>query len=44
MLTKYGFGAKTTSEYGVAEIKRIEVNGKDCGTDWSKIIGAWTDE
>lgn len=38
MLTKYGFGAKTTAGYGVAEIKKIEVNGKDCGNDWNKVL------
>jgi CRISPR-associated protein Cmr2 len=38
MLTKYGFGAKTTAGYGVAEVKKIEVNGKDCGNDWNKFL------
>lgn len=28
MFTKYGFGAKTTSGYGVADITNIEINGK----------------
>lgn len=38
MFTKYGFGAKTTSGYGIAEIEKIEVNGKDCGKDWNKVL------
>jgi len=38
MLTKYGFGAKTTASYGVADITKIVINGKDCGTDWDKVL------
>jgi CRISPR-associated protein Cmr2 len=38
MLTKYGFGAKTTAGYGVAEIKKIEVNGRDCEINWNKAL------
>lgn len=40
MLTKYGFGAKTTAGYGIANIEKIEVNGQECGTDWSKVLEA----
>jgi len=38
MLTKYGFGAKTTVGYGVTEVKKIEVNGMDCGNDWNTVL------
>jgi len=38
MLTKYGFGAKTTAGYGIANVEKIEVNGQDCGIDWDKAL------
>ncbi len=38
MLTKYGFGAKTSSGYGVAEIENINVNGNDYGKDFCKML------
>ena len=40
MLTKWGVGAKTTAGYGIANIEKIEVNGQECGTDWSKVLEA----
>lgn len=36
MFLKYGFGAKTTSGYGIAEINNIKINGKDYGNDFNK--------
>jgi CRISPR-associated protein Cmr2 len=36
MFTNYGFGAKTTSGYGIAEINNININGKDYGNDFNK--------
>lgn len=36
MFTKYGFGAKTTSGYGIAEVTNIEINGKSYGNDFNK--------
>ena len=38
MLVKYGFGAKTTAGYGIANVEKIEVNGQDCGIDWDKAL------
>jgi CRISPR-associated protein Cmr2 len=38
MLTKYGFGAKTTVGYGIANIEKIEINGQNCGSDWNKAL------
>ena len=44
MLEKYGFGAKTSSGYGTAKTEKIEINGKDCGTDWNKVLEVVKDE
>jgi len=38
MLERFGFGAKTSSGYGIAKIEKIEANGKNCGTDWNKVL------
>ncbi len=38
MFEKYGFGAKTSSGYGVAEIEKIEINSIDCNSDWDKFL------
>jgi len=44
MLTKYGFGAKTTSGYGIAEVTGIEINGKSYGSDFNKAFEGMKNE
>jgi CRISPR-associated protein Cmr2 len=44
MFTKYGFGAKTTSGYGVANLTDIEINGKDYKNDFNKAFEGMKNE
>lgn len=44
VLETYGFGAKTSSGYGIAEINKICVNGQERGTDWKKVLEVVEDE
>jgi CRISPR-associated protein Cmr2 len=44
MFTKYGFGAKTTSGYGIAEVTNIEINGKDYKNDFNKAFEGMKNE
>ena len=38
MFEVYGFGAKTSSGYGIAKIEKIYVNNKDVNKNWDKVL------
>ena len=40
MLTKYGFGAKTTAGYGIAEIEKIKIMYKEFNQNLNEILEA----